>query len=169
MNTLSKLAQKPSDKTIRLVRSIFAVLLIVIIYFWWNVTEVNFGLPTEIKYIVIIFPVIGLIRWILDPGIVRKGIWRWIITGSGVIMLFSSLFLFDDRSMPANTPPTTTSGEIYLGDLMQAQDTGSFTLSIDNWFGFFGFFLIFIGFFLNNKNITLKNERYGEKVTKIRV
>lgn len=169
MNTLSKLAQKPSDKTIRLVRSIFAVLLIVIIYFWWNVTEVNFGLPTEIKYIVIIFPVIGLIRWILDPGIVRKGIWKWIITGSGVIMLFSSLFLFDDRSMPTNTPPTTTSGEIHLGDLMQAQDTGSFTLSIDNWFGFFGFFLIFIGFFLNNKNITLKNERYGEKVTKIRV
>jgi hypothetical protein len=62
MNALSKLAQKPSDKNIRLIRLVFSVLLIAIIYFGWNVTEVNFGLPAETKYIVLLFPVIGLIR-----------------------------------------------------------------------------------------------------------
>ena len=168
LNALAKLAQKPKDKTIRLTRIIFAALLIAIIYFGWNVTEVNFGLPTETKYIVLLFPIIGLIRGILDPGIVRKGIWKWIVTGSGVLMLILSLFILDDVALQT-AAPLTTSGEISIGELATADESGSFTLSIDNWLGFFGFILLIVGFFLNNKNITTKNEKYAEKITKIRV
>ena len=72
INTLAKLAQKPSDKNIRITRVIFALILIAIIYFGYDFTAVNFGLPAELKYTLYLFPVIGLVRGLLDPGIVRK-------------------------------------------------------------------------------------------------
>ena len=72
LNTLAKLAQKPSDKNIRITRVVFALILIAIIYFGYDVTAVNFGLPSELKYALYLFPAIGLIRGLLDPGIVRK-------------------------------------------------------------------------------------------------
>lgn len=72
INTLAKLAQKPTDRNIRIIRVVFALILIAIIYFGWDVTALNFGLPTELKYALYVFPVIGLVRGLLDPGIVRK-------------------------------------------------------------------------------------------------
>jgi hypothetical protein len=72
LSTLAKLAQKPKDRTIRITRVVFALILIAIIYFGWDVTALNFGLPIEVKYALYIFPIIGLIRGLLDPGIVRK-------------------------------------------------------------------------------------------------
>jgi Trk-type K+ transport system membrane component len=100
---------------------------------------------------------------------VRKGVWKWIITGTGVLMLVLSLFILDDTALPATNAPITASGEISIGEIATIDESGSFTLSIDNWLGFFGFILLFVGFFLNNKNITTKNERHAEKITKIRV
>jgi hypothetical protein len=72
LNTLAKLAQKPSDKNIRITRVVFAFILIAIIYFGYDVTTVNWGLPAELKYGLYLFPIIGLVRGLLDPGIVRK-------------------------------------------------------------------------------------------------
>lgn len=72
MNTLAKLAQKPTDRNIRITRVVFALILIAIIYFGYDVTAVNFGLPTELKYGLYLFPAIGLVRGLLDPGIIRK-------------------------------------------------------------------------------------------------
>jgi hypothetical protein len=174
LNTLAKLAQKPSDKNIRITRVVFALILIAIIYFGYDVTAVNFGLPSELKYALYLFPAIGLIRGLLDPGIVRKWIWKWIITGLGGLMLIISLFVIDDVGQVAPTviPTTTVSGEsgINLSDLTTTPESSStFSLSTDNWFGFFGFILIIIGFLLNGKNTTAKNERYGEVIKKIRV
>ena len=170
LNSLAKLAQKPTDKNIRIVRIVFAVLLLVIIYFGWNVTVLNFGLSAEIKFIFVLFPLIGLTRGIFDPGLVRKGVWRWIIVTLGAIMLMTSLILIDDMPLRSETQiPTTVSGELNIENLTDVVSTTDFTLSTDNWFGFFGFVLVIIGFLLNNKNITTKNERFGEKVTKIRV
>lgn len=170
MNLVSKLAQKPTDKVIRITRIVFAVVLLLVIYFGWEVTMVNFGLPAELKYAFYIFPLIGLVRWILDPGVVRKKIWKWTIMILGGLMLLTSLILIDDRDIATeNTIPTTTSGEITIDSLVEDEKSTPFTLSTDNWFGFFGFILMIIGFFLTGKNTTTKNERYGEKVTKIRV
>jgi hypothetical protein len=89
-------------------------------------------------------------------------------------MLIISLFVIDDVEQVAPTviPTTTVSGEsgINLSDLTTTPESSStFSLSTDNWFGFFGFILIIIGFLLNGKNITMKNERYGEVIKKIRV
>ncbi len=174
INTLAKLAKKPSDKNIRITRVIFALILIAVIYFGYNVTTVNFGFPAELKYALYLFPVIWLIRGLLDPGIVRKWIWKWVITWIGATMLLVSLILIDDV-MPTPSPLVTgnsVSSEwgIDINTLTTAQETSSaFSLSTDNWFGFFGFFLIIIGFLLNGKNITMKNERYGEVIKKIRV
>lgn len=170
MNLITKLIQKPTDKAIRITRIVFALLLLLVIYFGWDITVVNFGLPAELKYVFYIFPAIGLMRGILDPGIVRKKLWKWTIVTLGGIMLLTSLILIDDKILISqNETPATVSGEITIDSLESEKNSIPFTLSTDNWFGFFGFILIIFGFLLNNKNITLKNERFGEKVTKIRV
>lgn len=175
INTLAKLAKKPSDKNIRITRVIFALILIAVIYFGYDVTAVNFGLPVELKYGLYLFPIIGLIRGLFDPGIVRKWIWKWVITWIGATMLLISLILIDDVMIITPSPLVTgnsVSSEwgIDINTLTTAQETSSaFSLSTDNWFGFFGFLLLIIGFLLNGKNITMKNERYGEVIKKIRV
>lgn len=174
LNTLAKLAQKPSDKNIRITRVVFALILIAVIYFGYDVTTMNWGLPAELKYALYIFPIIGLVRGLLDPGIVRKWIWKWIITGLGATMLLISLIFIDDveNTTPTIIPTSTVSWEsgVSLSDITTASgESDTFSLSTDNWFGFFGFILIIIGFLLNGKNTTAKNERYGEVIKKIRV
>lgn len=89
-------------------------------------------------------------------------------------MLIISLVFIDDIEQVAPTimPTSTVSGEsgVSLSDITTGtQESSAFSLSTDNWFGFFGFVLIIIGFLLNGKNITMKNERYGEVIKKIRV
>jgi hypothetical protein len=177
INTLTKLAQKPTDKNIRITRVVFALVLALVIYFGYDVTAVNWGLPAELKYAFYLFPAIGLVRGIADPGIFRKGIWRWVITGLGTVMFLSSLLLIDDVSPVSQTPVTpvtTISGEaqgVDISTLMTSQTRAgsAFSLSTDNWFGFFGPILILMGFLLNGKNTTAKNERYAEVIKKIRV
>ena len=145
INTLTKLAQKPSDKNIRIVRIIFAVILILVITFGLQVTKVNFELPNELKYTLYIFPLIGLIRGIFDPGVFRKKIWKWTIVGIGIIFLLLSLFIIDD--IAPVTPAVinqTISGEIEIGALETKTPDTPFSLSTDNWFGFFGPILILI-------------------------
>jgi hypothetical protein len=173
LSTLTKLAQKPTDKTIRTVRTVFALILIALIYFGWDVTALNFDLPAELKYALYIFPIIGLMRGIVDPGLFRKKIWKWTIVALGGLMLVISLVFIDD--VPAVSPTiaraTTVSGEgISISDIntTPTSDT-AFSVSTDNWFGFFGPILAIIGFLLTGKNITTKNERYGEIIKKIRV
>jgi hypothetical protein len=174
INTLTKLAQKPTDKNIRITRVVFALVLALIIYFGYDVTAVNFGLPAELKYGLYLFPVIWLVRGLLDPGVWRKGIWKWVITGLGGLMLIISLILIDDVQETSTTviPTTTISGEagVSISDLTATPETSSaFSLSTDNWFGFLGSILMLMGFLLNGKNTTAKNERYGEVIKKIRV
>ena len=62
MNLLTKIAEKPSDKTIRITRVVFALLVLITILLGWTVTRTEFGLPEWIKYVLFIFPTIGLIR-----------------------------------------------------------------------------------------------------------
>lgn len=144
INTLAKLAQKPSDKNIRIVRIIFAIILILVITFGLQVTKVNFGLPSELKYVLYIFPAIGLIRGIFDPGVFRKKIWKWTIVGLGGAMLVTSLIFIDDIQAPTPTITQTVSGEIQIGSIQTTTPETPFSLSTDNWFGFFGPILIVI-------------------------
>ncbi len=170
---VTKLAQKPSDKTIRIVRVVFAFVLLLVIYFGWDVTTVNFGLPAELKYAFYIFPLVGLVRGISDPGVFRKKIWKWMIVSFGAIMILTSLFLIDDTAPAVDlstSPSASWSGGISLVEISkQSSLSVPFSLSTDNWFWFFGFLLLIVGWLLNSKNITMKNERYGEIVKKIRV
>lgn len=167
-STLSKIAQKPKDSTIRITRTVFALILIAVILLGWRVTRPEFGLPEWIKYALFVFPIVGLIRGIIDPGLFRKAIWKWTVFGLGVTMVLISLFVIEDQPLP--TVPMNNTTAINVGDIQSSTPLGtSFTLSTDNWFGFFGVILMLVGFFLNSKNLTSKNERYGEKVTKIRV
>lgn len=134
MKFLTKLAQKPTDKSIRIVRIVFALFLLLVIYFGWNITVVNFGLPTEVKYGFYLFPLVGLVRGVIDPGIVRKKIWKWIVVAIGVIMLLSSLIFIDDQEINTNTSLPTTSGEISIDSIVVSELDAPFTLSTDNWF-----------------------------------
>jgi hypothetical protein len=170
MNLISKLAQKPTDKTIRITRVVFALVLILTIVLGWNVTRTEFNLPEQIKYILFIFPIIGLIRWIFDPGIFRKKIWKWTIFGLGLAMVLISFFGIEDVSpVVVQTVPANT-GSIDIGNITNTPIASiPFTVSTDNFFVFYGFILMIIGLVLNSRNITLKNERHGEKVKKIRV
>lgn len=62
MKLLTKIAEKPSDKTIRITRVAFALLVLATILLGWTVTRTEFGLPEWIKYALFVFPAIGLIR-----------------------------------------------------------------------------------------------------------
>ena len=168
INLVTKLAQKPSDRTIRITRIVFALILIATILLGWSVTRTEFGLPDWIRYTLFVFPAIGLIRGIFDPGIWRKKIWKWTVFGLGVAMILFSLFLIEDQDVVAPVVQNTTT--IDLAHITTAQPVSlPFTLSTDNFFVFYGCILLVMGLLLNSKNITLKNERYGEKVKKIRV
>ncbi|PID84492.1 hypothetical protein CSB09_00520 [Candidatus Gracilibacteria bacterium] len=167
LNFAQKLMGKPTDFKIRLYRALFALFLIFLIYFGWDVTRMEWGLPEEMKYALYFFPAIGLIRAIFDPGIFRKKIWKWTIFGFGVAMIVISLFFIEDKKAPSLEDAKNTS--IDATQITQQKSTLPFSVSTDNWFYFCGFILMFTGFFLNNKNITKKNEKYGEKIKTIRV
>jgi hypothetical protein len=171
MNLVSKLAQKPTDKTIRITRVVFALIILATILLGWGATRTEFGLPTWVMYGLFLFPAIGLIRGLLDPGIFRKKIWKWTIFGLGVAMIMISLFVIEDQPLIVSTPlATSNTGTIDIADVGATSEISApFTLSTDSWFVFYGMILIVMGLLLNGKNITLKNERYGEIVKKIRV
>jgi hypothetical protein len=88
-------------------------------------------------------------------------------------MILMSLFVIEDITSPSSSNSVTqqsNTGTINIAELsIQTASSSSFSLSTDNWFGFYGFILVIMGFALNSRNITLKNERYGEIVKKIRV
>lgn len=170
MNLVSKIAQKPSDKTIRITRIVFALILLITIILGWNVTRTEFNLPEEVKYALFVFPLVGLIRGIFDPGVWRKKIWKWTVFGLGVTMILISFFMIEDQSLPFAPISPTNTGSINAMDLVNTTPISvPFTISTDNFFVFYGFILMIMGVLLNSKNITLKNERYGEIVKKIRV
>ena len=170
LNLISKLAQKPTDKTIRITRIVFAIILALVIVFGWNVTRTEFNLPEEIKYILFFFPLVGLIRGVFDPGVWRKKIWKWTIFGFGLSMILISLFLIEDQAIVVPAPVTANSRTIDLTQINTAHMIDvPFSLSTDTFFAIFGCILIIVGLFLNGKNTTVKNERYGEIVKKIRV
>lgn len=79
MKFIQTLQAKPSDTTIRLIRAVFALLtlLVLALAVQYDVLIVQFSLPKELVYILFIFPLIGLIRAIFDPGIFRRKIWKW--------------------------------------------------------------------------------------------
>lgn len=165
-----KLAAKPKDRTIRSMRVIFALILILVILFGWDVTMMEFWLPEYLKYILFVFPAIGLVRGIFDPGVFRRKVWKWVLVGVAAMMILINLVVIEDISTPQVSIQEAVSGELNINSIIQTSEGDrAFTLSTDNWFGFFGWILLFNALFLNNKNITTKNERYGEKVTKIRV
>lgn len=82
-----------------------------------------------------------------------------------------SLFVIEDQEIIPTTPIITkNTGSINAADLVNATPISvPFTLSTDNFFGFFGFIVAIMGILLNSKNITKKNERHAEIVKKIRV
>lgn len=85
-------------------------------------------------------------------------------------MILISLFIIEDQPISVPVSANTTSGAIDLTQINTSKAIDvPFTLSTDTFFAIFGFLLIIVGLFLNGKNITLKNERYGEIVKKIRV
>lgn len=82
-------------------------------------------------------------------------------------MILISIFLIEDKKMTHTQE--NQAGTIDATQIAKNTASLPFSVSTDNWFYFTGFILMFTGFFLNNKNITKKNEKYGEKIKTIRV
>ncbi len=144
MNLISKLAQKPTDKTIRITRIVFAIIVLATILLGWSVTRTEFGLPKWVMYILFIFPAIGLIRGILDPGIFRKKIWKWTVFGLGIAMILISLFVIEDQiAISPTLIAVGNTGSINIADIGTTSIISvPFTVSTDNFFGFYGFILV---------------------------
>ncbi|GAB0174698.1 MAG: hypothetical protein HHAS10_05770 [Candidatus Altimarinota bacterium] len=172
LKLIETLRAKPTDRNIRIVRIVFATILLGVIYFGLDKTSWEYPqIPQFALNILYVFPVIGFIRGIFDPGIMRKKLWKWTQVGFGVVMLMLSWFFIetDIASHPA-APSTSISGELSAIDIINStRSTQPSVVDTDFWLGFFGFWLVLAGLTIASKNITSKNERYGEKVTKIRV
>ncbi len=86
------------------------------------------------------------------------------------MLILSWFFIETDTGGSAAPIVSSVSGEISAVDLAnQATVSVAKIVDTDFWIWFFGFWLLLAGLTIASKNITLKNERYGEKVTKIRV
>lgn len=60
---IEKLRAKPTDRTIRIVRTVFALILIIIITFGIQKTHWNYrSIPQSLIYILYFFPLVGLVR-----------------------------------------------------------------------------------------------------------
>ena len=172
LKLIETLRAKPSDKTIRIVRVVFALILTLIITLGIEKTHWNFAfIPPFLVYILYIFPLVGLVRGIFDPGLFRKKVWKWTIFGLGVAMMGVTTVLLETDVNPTSSvvSPKNVSGEISISATDIAQSKTPMVVDTDFWVGFLGFFVALIGFTLTSKNITQKNDRFGEKVTKIRV
>ncbi len=172
---IEKLRAKPTDRTIRIVRTVFALILILIITFGIQKTQWNYDIiPLYLIYTLYLFPFVGLVRGIFDPGIFRRKVWKWTVFSLGIAMMIVALFLIETNTIfPTQSPGVVTSSSGISADRLSNQprlpDTAPFVIDTDFWIGFLGFWVAIFGFALTSKNITKKNERYGEKVTKIRV
>ena len=175
LKLIDTLRAKPSDRTIRLFRVGFAIILLFVITFGIAKTHWNYrSIPQNLIYILYFFPLVGLLRWILDPGIVRKKIWKWTVFSLGIVMMITSLFLIETTTVfPTLSPIVVSTWSGISADQLSNQplipDAVPFIIDTDFWIGFLGFWVAIFGFALTSKNITKKNERFGEKVTKIRV
>ena len=175
------LRSKPSDRTIRIIRTLLALILLGVIYFgftktdfsyypiwpdWWMKAKI---IPHSLLYFLYIFPAIWLIRGLFDPGVFRKKIWKWTQVGIGVTMMLVSFFLIETDTSVPNPVIQSTSRWLSAVDLNAEKPVQKGGVDTDFWIGFFGIFVTLLGLFFTSKNITTKNERYGEIVKKIRV
>ena len=78
LKLIETLRSKPSDRNIRIIRIVYAIILLGVIFFGFGKTSWEFTkIPQEVLYILYVFPIIGLIRGIFDRGIMRKKLWKW--------------------------------------------------------------------------------------------
>lgn len=168
---LTFLQGKPSDIQIRIIRILWAIILILLFVFGWDDFMLAYGLPMEAKYALGIFPMISLIRGILDPWIFHRKTWRWIMVGSAIVMILVSWFLIvpEVSDVQGNTI-TSSTGAVSATDLLREPTVEKRSpLSVSFYLAFMGFLLLFTGLTLANKNITRKNEKYKDVIKTIRV
>lgn len=167
------LRAKPSDRNIRIMRIIFAIILLGVIYFGFPKTYFEYtAIPKEALYALYVFPLIGFIRGIFDPGVFRRKIWKWTQVGIGVIMMsIALLFINTEMRIVSDGSNVVSSGSLSATDIVATvpKKTAASPVDTDFWIGFLGFWVSLFGLTLTSKNITKKNERYGEIVKKIRV
>lgn len=110
LKLIDTLRAKPSDRTIRLVRTGFAIILLFVITFGIAKTHWNYrSIPQSLIYILYFFPLVGLVRGIFDPGIVRRKVWKWTVFSIGIAMMIIALFLIEtDTVFPTLSPIVTT-------------------------------------------------------------
>lgn len=169
---LEMLRAKPSDRTIRILRILFALILLGVIYFGFPKTYFEYSaIPKEVLYVLYIFPLIGLIRGIFDPGVFRRKVWKWTQVGIGAtMMLIALVFINTEMRIVSDGTNTASSGSLSATDIVATtSSTTASPVDTDFWIGFLGFWVSLFGLTLTSKNITKKNERYGEVVKKIRV
>lgn len=171
LKLIETLRAKPSDRNIRIIRIVFATILLGVLYFGFPKTSFEYSaIPKEVLYALYIFPIIGLVRGILDPGIMRRKLWKWTQVSLGVTMMIVSLFFIEtDTSTRTDSVPSSASGWLSATEIVNRNMPTPGGVDTDFWVGFLGFWLAISGLIFASKNITTKNERYGEKVTKIRV
>ena len=160
---------KPSDTQIRLIRILWALIIVVLLLFGWNDFSLAYGIPAEGKYALGIFPLISFIRGIFDPGWFHRKTWRWIMVGTGVSMILIGWFVMvqNPQNSVQNTNLSST-GSISASDVLSTPHLRT-PINVDFYFSLLGFFLVFAGLVLSGKNITRKNEKYHDVIKTIRV
>jgi hypothetical protein len=159
---------KFSDKNIRIIRAVYALIFAGVLYIGRYDLVPQWGLPPYSWYILALFPAVSLVRAVLDPGICRRKIWKWTQVGVGIYLVFVGWWVLENRDIPSVS--TLGTGTIQVDAApVPTVDVSAGYINADMYIALLGWICMFGGLLFASKNITTKNERYGEKVTKIRV
>ncbi|EKE30144.1 MAG: hypothetical protein ACD_2C00037G0008 [uncultured bacterium (gcode 4)] len=163
------LKKRPKDKTIRLLRVIFWLIIIALLSIHFNEMTLslpNFAQPYElqIKYALFILGIVPLFMWIDICFAKRKAV--KIIQILFWLVLIFAWNMISVQTVNTTEIPTTQSGSIDLWAIT-SQTKKSEPVNVWFWIALLSIFPLFG--WITGKCITQKCYKYGEVITKIRV
>ncbi|EKE28590.1 MAG: hypothetical protein ACD_3C00042G0005 [uncultured bacterium (gcode 4)] len=163
------LKKRPKDKTIRLLRVIYWLIIIVLLAIHFNDMDLSLTAALEpyklnIKYSLFILGMIPIFMWI-DICFAKRKVVKiiqiifWLI----LIIVWNMISI---NTVKTAELPIAQSGSIDLGDITSQEKTSA---PINVWFWIALLSIFPIVWWITGKCITQKCYKYGEVITKIRV
>ena len=158
------LKKRPKDKTIRIARVIYWLILLALI--WLNFNEISFSAAFNqysiyLKYVLIFFSIVPIIMWITDVCFAKRKYVR-------IIQIIFWLLLIFSWNIIISKEPASSISQQDTVNLSQIQSTWN-AAWIDVWFWIALLWLLPLLAWITWKCISQKCFKHWEVITKIRV